>query len=74
MNCSPLGLFDAYSLFNAIHTTPANFLNGTVPFNVTGAINSCVYEVNGGPVGGSCPPPQVRQPCESLLGWILTSR
>lgn len=42
-----------------MYHTPQNFLNGTLPFNVTGSVSPCIYEVNGGPVGGACPPSQV---------------
>lgn len=30
---------------------PQNYLNGTAPFNVTGCIASCVYQVNEDPSG-----------------------
>ncbi|KAH7097803.1 GDSL lipase/acylhydrolase [Auriculariales sp. MPI-PUGE-AT-0066] len=65
-----VGLFDAYSLFEAMWTTPEKYLNGTVPYNVTGSITSCVYEPNGGPVGGACPPP-ISDPAakDSYLWW-----
>lgn len=39
------GLFDSHSLFADMFANPANYLNGTVPFNVTGAVNTCVFQV-----------------------------
>ncbi|OCH85022.1 GDSL lipase/acylhydrolase [Obba rivulosa] len=41
-----IGLFDSYKLFTDIRDHPAKYLSGTVPFNVTGAISSCVYPLN----------------------------
>ncbi|OCH85023.1 GDSL lipase/acylhydrolase [Obba rivulosa] len=41
-----IGLFDSHKLFTDIHNNPSKYLNGTVPFNVTGAISSCVYPLN----------------------------
>ncbi|KZT69466.1 carbohydrate esterase family 16 protein [Daedalea quercina L-15889] len=41
-----LGYFDSYGLVADIYANPQNYLNGTVPLNVTGCINSCVYQVN----------------------------
>ncbi len=38
-------LFDIHSLWNDIHANPANYLNGTAPLNVTGAVKVCIYEV-----------------------------
>ncbi|KAF5336309.1 hypothetical protein D9758_014472 [Tetrapyrgos nigripes] len=39
--------FDSHSLFQDMFDHPENFLNGTAPaFNVTGCINSCVFELN----------------------------
>jgi len=40
-----IALFDIHGLWNDIHANPANYLNGTAPLNVTGAIKVCVYEV-----------------------------
>lgn len=40
------GLFDSYSLFLDILARPQLYLNGTAPLNTTGAIRSCVYELN----------------------------
>ncbi|KAF5380716.1 hypothetical protein D9757_007054 [Collybiopsis confluens] len=42
--------FDSHGLFADMFTNPANYLNGTAPLNVTGCINSCVFQV-GGTVG-----------------------
>lgn len=33
-----------------MYTNPELYLNGTAPLNVTGAVNTCVYEI-GGTVG-----------------------
>jgi len=41
-----IGLFDSHSLFTDIIAHPKNYLNGTAPPNVTGAIRSCVFELN----------------------------
>ncbi|KAF8839794.1 carbohydrate esterase family 16 protein [Paxillus ammoniavirescens] len=38
--------FDSYGLFTDIYNNPQNYLNGTVPLNVTGCVNSCVYQLN----------------------------
>ncbi|KAF5334163.1 hypothetical protein D9758_014836 [Tetrapyrgos nigripes] len=44
---SSLAYFDSHSLFQDMFDHPENFLNGTAPaFNVTGCINSCVFELN----------------------------
>lgn len=42
-----VGIFDSYSLFDDIITHPANYLNGTVPYNTTGAVLACPYAVHG---------------------------
>ncbi|KAK0185023.1 GDSL lipase/esterase [Armillaria mellea] len=42
-----IGIFDSHSLFQDIHDNPAAYLNGTAPFNVTGAVLSCVEESSG---------------------------
>ncbi|KAL1747183.1 GDSL lipase/esterase [Schizophyllum fasciatum] len=39
-----LGLFDAHALFADMYNNPADYLNGTAPLNVTGAVHACVYE------------------------------
>ena len=48
--CSPksqrIGLFDSHTLFADMYNEPQNFLNGTAPLNVTGAVHSCVYKLN----------------------------
>ncbi|KAF8233875.1 GDSL lipase/acylhydrolase [Tricholoma matsutake] len=41
-----LALFDSYGLFDDMYKNPAQYLNGTAPLNVTGAVNSCVYTLN----------------------------
>ncbi|KIJ48115.1 carbohydrate esterase family 16 protein [Sphaerobolus stellatus SS14] len=33
-------------LFVDMFTHPQLYLNGTAPFNVTGAVNSCVFDLN----------------------------
>lgn len=42
-NIDCIGLFDSHSLFEDIVADPGSFLNGTAPFNVTGAVHSCVF-------------------------------
>ncbi len=42
-----IGIFDSHGLFQDIHDNPAAYLNGTAPFNVTGAVLSCVVESSG---------------------------
>ncbi|KAG5716240.1 GDSL esterase/lipase [Termitomyces sp. T112] len=44
---SHIGYFDSHALFTDMYTNPARYLNGTAPLNVTGAISSCVFELNG---------------------------
>ncbi|EJD35181.1 GDSL lipase/acylhydrolase [Auricularia subglabra TFB-10046 SS5] len=51
-----IALFDSHALFTDMYTNPALYLNGTAPLNVTGSIAGCPFELNGGPVGGACPP------------------
>ncbi|KZT00213.1 carbohydrate esterase family 16 protein [Laetiporus sulphureus 93-53] len=41
-----LGIFDSYGLISDIRAFPQNYLNGTAPLNVTGCINSCIYQLN----------------------------
>lgn len=38
-------LFDSHSLFADMYSNPGSYLNGTAPVNVTGAIDTCYYEV-----------------------------
>lgn len=40
------GIFDAYGLFSDILDRPSVYLNGTAPLNTTGAVKSCVYQLN----------------------------
>lgn len=40
------GYFNSYGLVADIYQNPQNYLNGTAPYNVTGCINSCVYQLN----------------------------
>ncbi|KAG6915474.1 hypothetical protein DXG01_011305 [Tephrocybe rancida] len=44
---SHIGLFDAHGLFADMFARPSVYLNGTVPLNVTGAVNACVFSTNG---------------------------
>ncbi|KAF4610247.1 hypothetical protein D9613_010513 [Agrocybe pediades] len=46
MHGAHLGIFDAYSLFSDILDRPSVYLNGTAPLNTTGAVKSCVYQLN----------------------------
>lgn len=49
------GYFDSHALFEDILSNPGNFLNGTVAPNTTGAIKSCVFQVNEDPSdSGNC--------------------
>ncbi|THH33341.1 hypothetical protein EUX98_g827 [Antrodiella citrinella] len=41
-----IGLFDSYKLISDMLAHPQDYLNGTAPVNTTGAIHSCVYELN----------------------------
>ena len=43
MQSSP-GLFDSHFLFADMYNNPADYLNGTAPLNVTGAVHSCVFK------------------------------
>lgn len=38
-------LFDSHSLFADMYANPGSYLNGTAPYNVTGAIDTCVFEI-----------------------------
>ncbi|KAF6752808.1 GDSL lipase/acylhydrolase [Ephemerocybe angulata] len=40
-----IALFDSHSLFADMYSNPGSYLNGTAPVNVTGAIDTCYYEV-----------------------------
>ncbi|RDB29885.1 Acetylesterase [Hypsizygus marmoreus] len=42
-----IGIFDSHALFTDMFQHPSSYLNGTAPVNVTGAIESCVFELNG---------------------------
>ncbi|KAH7909673.1 carbohydrate esterase family 16 protein [Hygrophoropsis aurantiaca] len=41
-----IATFDSYGLITDIYNNPGNYLNGTAPLNVTGCVNSCVYNLN----------------------------
>ncbi|KAH9916237.1 hypothetical protein B0H21DRAFT_781973 [Amylocystis lapponica] len=41
-----VGYFDSYGLISDIIDYPQNYLNGSAPYNVTGCINSCVFQEN----------------------------
>ncbi|KAJ3507245.1 hypothetical protein NLJ89_g6414 [Agrocybe chaxingu] len=41
-----IGIFDAHSLFADMYARPQLYLNGTVPFNVNGAVHACVFQLN----------------------------
>ena len=45
-HCYSLGLFDSHALFTDILNNPTEFLNGTIPPNITGAIKSCVFDLH----------------------------
>ncbi|KAH7061743.1 GDSL lipase/esterase [Auriculariales sp. MPI-PUGE-AT-0066] len=42
-----IGLFDSHALFTDMYSHPETYFNGTDTLNVTGAVKSCVYQVNG---------------------------
>ncbi|KAF9267360.1 carbohydrate esterase family 16 protein [Marasmius fiardii PR-910] len=41
-----VAIFDSHSLFQDMVDRPSLYLNGTAPLNVTGAVNSCVFQIN----------------------------
>nr|VWO97463.1 Mannitol 1-phosphate dehydrogenase [Ganoderma boninense] len=41
-----VGFFDSHSLFADMVARPQLYLNGTAPLNVTGAVHSCVFDLN----------------------------
>ncbi|KAF8996011.1 GDSL lipase/acylhydrolase [Cyathus striatus] len=41
-----IGIFDSHSLFADMFAHPALYLNGTAPLNITGAVRSCVFQLN----------------------------
>ncbi|PIL25409.1 hypothetical protein GSI_13299 [Ganoderma sinense ZZ0214-1] len=41
-----IGFFDSHSLFADMFARPQLYLNGTAPLNVTGAVHSCVFQLN----------------------------
>ncbi|KAF8965410.1 GDSL lipase/acylhydrolase [Flammula alnicola] len=41
-----LGIFDTHELFSEMLDRPSLYLNGTAPLNTTGAVKSCVYQLN----------------------------
>ena len=40
------GLFDSHALLADMYARPQLYLNGSAPFNVTGAAHACVYQLN----------------------------
>ena len=64
-----VAIFDSHALFTDMFNNPALYLNGTAPPNVMGSINECVFELNGGPVGGAGPPPVPGPERDSFL-WF----
>ena len=46
MSHACIGLFNSHGLFTDMLAHPQLYLNGTVPPNVTGAINACVVPLN----------------------------
>jgi len=40
------GIFDSHSLFADMYAHPALYLNGTAPLNTTGAVQTCVFQLN----------------------------
>ncbi|PCH43140.1 carbohydrate esterase family 16 protein [Wolfiporia cocos MD-104 SS10] len=50
-----LGIFDSYGLISNVRSDPQDYLNGTVPYNVTGCIRSCILQINESTSGpGDC--------------------
>ncbi|KAJ8514901.1 hypothetical protein ONZ45_g7607 [Pleurotus djamor] len=47
-----IALFDSHTLFQTMFDNPAAFLNGTAPLNVNGAVNKCVFPLDGQPSTG----------------------
>jgi hypothetical protein len=47
-----LAIFDSHALFTDMVTSPSDYLNGTAPLNVTGAVRSCIYQDHA--TSGSC--------------------
>ncbi|KAI0093238.1 GDSL lipase/esterase [Irpex rosettiformis] len=41
-----VGYFDSFGLFSDMLANPKNYLNGTAPLNVTGAVHACVFDLN----------------------------
>ena len=41
-----IGLFDSHALLADMYARPQLYLNGSAPFNVTGAAHACVYQLN----------------------------
>ncbi|TFY80151.1 hypothetical protein EWM64_g3862 [Hericium alpestre] len=41
-----IGLFDSHSLFNDILDNPSQYLNGTAPLNITGAVHACRFKTD----------------------------
>ncbi|KAA1477925.1 GDSL lipase/acylhydrolase, partial [Dentipellis sp. KUC8613] len=40
-----VGLFDSHSFFNNLLDHPSQFLNGTAPINITGAVHACRFKL-----------------------------
>ncbi|KAI0036066.1 GDSL lipase/acylhydrolase [Vararia minispora EC-137] len=49
-----VGLFDSHALFTDILNNPAEYLNGTAPFNTTGCVNSCIFPLGNGSAAPVC--------------------
>ncbi|KAF5381804.1 hypothetical protein D9615_005588 [Tricholomella constricta] len=62
---SHIGLFDSHALFTDMYEHPATYLNGTAPLNVTGSVDSCVFEENGS--SASCT--KVNGPARDSFLW-----
>ena len=39
-------MFDSYALFSEMLARPQDFLNGTAPLDITGAVHACVFDLN----------------------------
>ncbi|KAH7061744.1 carbohydrate esterase family 16 protein [Auriculariales sp. MPI-PUGE-AT-0066] len=64
-----VGLFDTHGLFTDIYSNPGTYLNGTDPLNVTGAVKSCVYQVNGTADTAQCTTVEVASARDSYLWY-----
>lgn len=66
------GLFNSNGFFQDILDHPSNYLNGTAPINITGAVRACVYqEFESTSDTGACTIAQGSDR-DSFLWWVVT--